>query len=377
MTAGDGSLPDQLEELANLALEVLPKLRHSPSGLFSHTTHLSAGRYVNHGTSPFYTAVCLIGLLTYDHGRSTSASAGLAPALDAVNRACEDDASSANLLSAALWVFSLAQTRSAHPVLARLEASVDPPRRTAMELGLALSGLTAVAERCPPVRDRAARLAGTCARELIGRFSTSASLFSGIARARRSSDAVHGRVTTFASQIYPIHGLAEYARVISHRLAPEARAAADRVVSAQGPCGQWWWIYSVQSGKVLEGYPVYLVHQDAMAFLALAALQNLGEGSYTQALQAGLGWAMGRNEVGQDLIQRDPPFFARAIQRKRTDPDGFFGLSRTDHWRVVVASMLGRGRGTVARPNSLEILAEDRSYHLGWLLHAATLVHRW
>jgi hypothetical protein len=77
------------------------------------------------------------------------------------------------------------------------------------------------------------------------------------------------------------------------------------------------------------------------------------------------------------LIESEPPFFARALQRKGTDPDGFFGLSRADHWRVVLASLVGRGRATSALPRDLEILDEDRPYHLGWLLHATALVRDW
>ncbi len=377
MTAGERPLVDQLEELAGLALDILPRLTNPTSGLFCHKTHLESGRYVNQGANPFYTAICLIGLVSHGSDRAVALTADLARSFDAVGRACEDPASPINLLAGALWSFSLAQDSRADSVLARLEASLDPPRQTAMELGLVMSGLSAAAEGCPRLRDASVRLAGSCAPELLGRFSAPASLFSGIARADRGLDARHARVTTFASQVYPIHGLAEYARVMSDRLAPEARAAADRIVDAQGSVGQWWWIYSVRSGEVLEGYPVYLVHQDAMAFLALAALQNIGEGPYEQALHAGLEWAMGQNEIGRGLIQNEPPFFARALQRKGTDPDGFFGLSRADHWRVILASLLGRGRGTSALPRDLEILDEDRPYHLGWLLHAAALVRDW
>jgi hypothetical protein len=377
MTAGDRPLFGQLEELAGLALDILPRLTNPTSGLFSHKTHLDSGRYVNQGANPFYTAICLIGLVSHGSDRAAALTADLASSFDAVGRACEDPASPINLLACALWSFSLAQDSRADSVLARLDASLDPPRQTAMELGLVMSGLSAAAEGCPRLRDAAVRLAGGCAPELLGRFSAPASLFSGIARADRGLDALHARVTTFASQVYPIHGLAEYARVVSDRLAPEARAAADRIVDVQGSLGQWWWIYSVRSGEVLEGYPVYVVHQDAMAFLALAALQNIGEGSYESALHAGLEWAMCQNELGRGLIQSEPPFFARALQRKGTDPDGFFGLSRADHWRVVLASLVGRGRGTSALPRDLEILDEDRPYHLGWLLHATALVRDW
>ena len=377
MTASGGPLPGRLRELASLALEILPGLTNPTSGLFSHKTHLTSGRYVNQGANPFYTAVCLIGLVSDDSDRAAALTADLALSFDALERACEDAGAPINLLAATLWAFSLVQDPRADAILARLEASLHPARRTAMELGLVMSGLSAAAEGQPRLRDRAVQLAGSCAPELLGRFSAPAALFSGSARATRTLDAVHGRLTTFASQVYPIHGLAEYARVVTGHLAPEARAAADRIVGAQGPLGQWWWIYSLPSGEVLEGYPVYVVHQDAMAFLALAALQNLGEGSYEPALRRGLDWATGPNELGQALIQREPPFFARAIQRKGTDPDGFFGLSRIDHWRVVLTSLVGGGRGTSAQSRDLEILDEDRSYHLGWVLYAAALVREW
>jgi hypothetical protein len=377
MTAGDMTLCGRLEGLASLALDILPRLRDPRSDLFSQKTHLDAGRYVNEGANPFYTAICLIGLVNHGSDRAAALTADLARSFDALGRACEDPTSPINLLAGTLWSFSLAEDSRAGAVLARLEASVEPARQTAMELGLVMSSLSAAAERCPQLRDPAVRLAEYCAPELIGRFSRPASLFSGIARADRGLDAVNARVTTFASQVYPIHGLAEYSRVMCHRLAPEARAAADRIVDVQGPLGQWWWIYSVHSEQVIDGYPVYVVHQDSMAFLALAALQNIGEGSYEPALRAGLEWTMGPNELRQPLIQRDPPFFARAIQRKGTDPDGFFGLSRADHWRVVLASLVGGGRGTSAQPRNLEILAEDRPYHLGWLLYATALVRDW
>jgi hypothetical protein len=377
MTASDRGIPGQLDELANLALDVLPRLIDPTSALFSHKTQLRSGRYVNQGASPFYTAICLIGLASHGSERSAALIGDLAPAFDALGHACDDAAPPINLHAAALWAFSLAEDPRALSMIDRLEASLEPARLGAMELGLLLSGLSAAAEGRPGLRDRAVRIARSCATELLGRFSPSASLFSGISRVGSGRDAVHARVTSFAAQIYPIHGLAEYARVVSDRLPSEARAAADHIVAAQGPLGQWWWLYSLQSGDVLEGYPVYLVHQDAMAFLALAALQNMGEGSYEQSLRLGLGWGEGENELRRGLIEREPAFFARAIQRKGTDPDGFFGLSKADHVRLVLASLIGRGRGTSARSRDLEILSEDRPYHLGWVLYAAGLVRGW
>ena len=73
-------------------------------------------------------------------------------------------------------------------------------------------------------------------------------------------------VGSFADQVYPIQALARLHRSAAD---PEALAAADaaaRVIcGAQGAGGQWWWHYDARTGGVVEGYPVYSVHQHAMA----------------------------------------------------------------------------------------------------------------
>ena len=49
--------------------------------------------------------------------------------------------------------------------------------------------------------------------------------------------------------------------------APTARPHAS--ASCRVPHGQWWWHYDVRDGSVVERYPVYSVHQHAMAPMAL------------------------------------------------------------------------------------------------------------
>ena len=88
MTAGDRTLCGRLEELASLALDILPRLRDPTSGLFSHKTHLDSGGYVNEGANPFYTAICLIGLVSDGSGRAAALTADLAHSFDALGRAC-------------------------------------------------------------------------------------------------------------------------------------------------------------------------------------------------------------------------------------------------------------------------------------------------
>jgi hypothetical protein len=185
-------------------------------------------------------------------------------------------------------------------------------------------------------------------------------------------------MTSFATQVYPIHGLAEYARVTGTSPPREILRAADRVVELQGPLGQWWWIYRPSTGGVLEGYPVYSVHQHAMAFMALAPLVNLSLRDYREVLGRGLQWIFGPNELDAPLVDFEDAFVSRCIQRRGGHAEGVLGMSRSQWWRTVLSSW---SRESPARPKpgpaELEVLEEYRPYELGWLLYARSLVAHW
>ena len=83
-------------------------------------------------------------------------------------------------------------------------------------------------------------------------------------------------VACFADQTYPLQALAR-----AHAGGdgdPEALAASEacaaRICELQGDGGQWWWHYDARTGGVVEGYPVYSVHQHAMAPTALFDLAD-------------------------------------------------------------------------------------------------------
>ena len=182
-------------------------------------------------------------------------------------------------------------------------------------------------------------------------------------------------MTSFASQVYPLHGLAEFARVTGGELAAQALRSAERLVEAQGPLGQWWWIYSARNGKVLDGYPVYSVHQHAMAIMGLAPLERLGGPSYRRALASGLQWLFGPNELSTPLVDFDRGFIARCVQRRGADPDGPLGMSRSQWLRVLLSSRVSRSAYGETHHDGLELLAECRPYELGWLLYARSLMN--
>jgi hypothetical protein len=247
-----------------------------------------------------------------------------------------------------------------------------------MEIGLLLAGLAKAHERFSILQTRIADTIRLLCAELLSRFAPEASLFRGTRDGFRLGKISGGRLTSFASQVYPIHGLAAVARCMETSLPREAGAAADRIVERQGTLGQWWWQYSTKTGEVVEGYPIYSVHQDGMAFMALASLHNLGTGAYHQPLALGLRWMYGHNELDQALIEYEPDMVFRCIQRKGSDPDAVAGISRRNRIQAVLAShnLLAAG-GTRADRKGLEILRECRSYHLGWALYAASLVRGW
>jgi hypothetical protein len=282
------------------------------------------------------------------------------------------------LVAATTWALAVAEDNRTRPALGALERGFNPIRSSSMDLGLVLSGLAAVIDAFPGLRAQAARVAALATQELVQRFSDVAQLFRGSSWALRPRRLLQWNLTSFASQVYPIHGLAQYARASARPPPQQIQRAAERLIATQGQLGQWWWIYSMRTGAVLEGYPVYSVHQDAMAFMALASLENLGLGSYRDELVRGLSWIFGKNELRTPLVDFDRGFISRCIQRRGADADGILGMSG-EQWKRVVRSSWGLQHpvATTHEPDELEILEETRPYHLGWLLYARSLIRDW
>lgn len=171
---------------------------------------------------------------------------------------------------------------------------------------------------------------------------------------------LRGRVGSFADQVYPIYALTRFAQAfeIPSALA-EARACADAICRTQGPLGQWWWHYNSASGRVMQRYPVYAVHQDGMAPMALFASGEATDTDYTGFIYKGLAWITGENELGSNLEDTSSGAIWRCIYRQRA-------------WRKYgdeVREWFGSGR-FATEPSDLTTLLECRPYHLGWLLYA-------
>jgi hypothetical protein len=173
-------------------------------------------------------------------------------------------------------------------------------------------------------------------------------------------------VGSFADQVYPVQALARLHGSADDR---QALAVADDVAAAicqaQGADGQWWWHYDSRAGGVVEGYPVYTVHQHAMAPMALLDLAEAGGHCHADAICRGLRWLDSPPETTQDLVSDVPPVIWRKVARG--DP------AKAVRGLRAASTRLRPGRRLPAldrmfRPGTVD--HECRPYELGWLLYA-------
>lgn len=168
-----------------------------------------------------------------------------------------------------------------------------------------------------------------------------------------------GRLGSFADQVYPIYAFSKYGRAFDREETLEsAKSCADTICAAQGPLGQWWWHYDSRTGRVVGKYPVYSVHQDAMAPMALLALGESSGKDYSTWIFKGLRWLYGENELGFDLCDTSLNIVWRCIY-----------LDKAATYFREAASLLGlKPQSSV--PDGLKVRFEDRPYHFGWELYA-------
>jgi hypothetical protein len=248
--------------------------------------------------------------------------------------------------------------------LASLPGIVE--RLTTMELawlvsGLVHQGLRGRADQIAPLLDRAVD-------QLIDRFSETTHLMRHATRRALPVHRLRRQIANFADQIYPVQALAfvaierddDRARKVLGRL-------AERLVSLQGPAGQWWWQYNANSGQVAQYLPVYSVHQHGMAPMALLAAETACGTSFDQAVERSQQW-LSQNEMNRPLVDSQVQTIWRDIQwaegrMKRT----FRNL------RVVTGQEPQR---PPTDPERLEINYETRPYEWGWCLYAAAVAER-
>jgi hypothetical protein len=178
--------------------------------------------------------------------------------------------------------------------------------------------------------------------------------------------AVSRRVACFADQVYPIVALSNYGAAFDDRQCVECAAnATDQICRLQGPLGQWWWHYDARNGKICEEYPVFSVHQDAMAPMAILASDRAAGADHMQEIELGLRWLFGENELNSSMLLEEAGIIWRDIEKREPGK-----LSRNLRAILCTAGLgpLHRFAGKCCM--GFRMNRECRPYHLGWILYA-------
>jgi len=184
--------------------------------------------------------------------------------------------------------------------------------------------------------------------------------------ARKGLAALGAHVSNFADFVYPIQALSYYHQATGNTRAAEiACGCAERMCQLQGPGGQWWWHFDMRTGRVVERYPVYSVHQDSMAPMALFALAEACSRNHSESIEKGLLWLVSPSEKIESLIDAERNVIWRKVARH--EPGRLVrGLQATAS-RLHPAIRLP-AVDVAFPPGSIDY--ESRPYHMGWILHA-------
>ena len=173
------------------------------------------------------------------------------------------------------------------------------------------------------------------------------------------------RFSSFATNAYLTLACYIYGEWCGDRRALElANRCTRKLISLQGPQGEWPWFYYTPAGRVVDFYEVYSVHQDGMAPAFLEHAERHGVAEASDAMQKGFMWIYGDNQLRRSMLWPREGLICRSQARKGelTDKGKRIMRSVTNAWA-------GRG-GNLAAPSELQLRLECESYHLGWILWA-------
>lgn len=363
----------RVEEVTAFALSALPAMQLD-DGAFCHEVVLSGERRSGgrlgrgpraegdggpqrFGRSLRYTLMVLIGA-------SRARAHGIEPGFDfdAAARAAREGAS--ELLSSpgdsglVLWADAVGDPGiGAEEALDSLSGLLAGPNARAIEGHELAWAVIGTAEHILSGRDGGEEAFERAAGMLAKRGATPSRLLA------HAGSGPRARFPHFADQIYGVLALARAAEVGERgaRIAA-ARAVADALLAHQRPLGCWPWLYDVETGRVVEPFRLYSVHQDAMAPMALLPLARLtGDERYRDAARRGLDWIWS-NESGGPLLDRNAGMLYRSINRSGA-------RDRALLWANTLVARFG-GRPLGQDSLALEVERTDRPYHLGWVLEA-------
>ena len=351
-----------VRKLRSIAVHSLARMYRPKERLFAFRLRRNGQGEVLEGVSRRYTATALIGLAGEDQ-HTAAEVLGNHGREGVCGRLIADLGESQQLGEVALttWAARMLQHPRA-PEAVEMLRRMDPARGAypTVELSWALTALVIGGREATDMA-----LAERIADVLIGSFRQESGLFPH-APAKKGLSALRAHVSCFADFVYPIQALSHY-----HQATGDAQAAkiachcAKRMCQLQGPEGQWWWHFDIRTGRVTEGYPVYSVHQDSMAPMALFALAKACGRDYSESIEKGLRWLSNPVEITGSLVDTERNVIWRKVARR--EPGRLVRSLQATASRLHPAIRLP-GIDIAFPSNSVDY--ESRPYHMGWILYA-------
>jgi hypothetical protein len=326
------------------------------------TTIDEDGAYVNdYGSRALrYTINSLLGLQEYARAGGQPGEAEVAARVDEFLAKRGDDVTSPADLGLLLV---LLRDRPDHPAAAaaveRLAGIVGNGTGTRMPIQTLSWMLWGLDSAAGSGNEIAAEAADTLFATIAGEYVHEGSLLP-----RHSSTLYRRNVVSFGAIVYFLRAVHEHGRRTgdssTHAL---FRSGVEHMLAAQGPQGEWPWLYSVATGRPAELYPVYAVHPDSMAMLFLLPALDQGIPGVREGIERSLAWCFGSNELGEPMYVDEPFRAYRSIQRSDRYP-------RAGRYLRAVRGITTGRPAVPAQGDGVHINTECRSYHPGWILFA-------
>lgn len=353
-----------VQRFVALALRGLVPMFDARTQLFCYSLKKTERGMVQEGLSPRYTMMTLMGLNRVEQAGGES-SIAIQPALDALLKNL-DWVKDIGDLGVLLWTCALIAPERLGEIESRIELDSaltrysSAKRGVTMELAWFLTGLSNWVLARPEKQSQLGDLAFQTF-SLLKKNRGEQGFFGHLSRGASVSGMARGRIGSFADQVYPIYGMTRFSQAYGEASALQLALQCGRgLCAAQGSLGQWWWHYDSLSGRVLEGYPVFSVHQHAMGPMTMLALGEAAGCDFTPWIYRGLNWINAANELGFNMEDEDAGVIWRCQYRPTSQLKTYLkaAFSGEDAAKAYEAK------------KDLKVLYECRPYELGWLLYA-------
>lgn len=224
----------------------------------------------------------------------------------------------------------------------------------AQDLGMLLTGI--IAQARAGEREWLS-FAGPLYRFLKERFHSESGLFFDAPAGLRR------RFASFATQVYLSIACYQYGE-FTGEVPPLVMAdtCVSNLIALQGPQGEWPWFFDAMSGRVLDFYEVYSVHQYGMAPALLEWAERFGRRGARDALIKGFSWVLGHNQLGRTMLVPELSLTIRSQVRKHE-----LKTKAPRMLRALRNTWLENGEALIDSAD-VSVRLECRSYELGWIL---------